>query len=350
MFLKIPIQVTCASLLALVLTASPVLAEGLGGVSHRDKIYDMVIHGDELFAVGFPGLLLHSADRGQSWELLDLGTENALFSIDIADDGKGVIVGRSGLVFTTSDGGKSWAKQNSGTEEHLFDVDIVNGGKAWAAGHFGTIIHSSDAGKSWSPQQYDPTVPTVAGEEGEEAQQVEISIAEMENEGEVGEARLNSVSMVNDREGWIGGEFGLVLHTEDGGQSWKRQVNNSGKLLFSLRAMDAEHVLAVGIEGNLIETRDGGENWKAVDAGVREHLLDVWPLDGKCYVVGRDGVVLVREGDEGDFRRLNLGIFAWLGTVRFLDQKLGFVAGGRGFLLRTGNAGAEWQRLSPEGR
>jgi photosystem II stability/assembly factor-like uncharacterized protein len=228
------------------------------------------------------------------------------------------------------------------------------GGKVWAAGHFGTILHSSDGAKSWSAQQYDATLPELAeaeGADGEgEGHDPRISIAEMENEGAVEEARLNAVCFVDDQRGWIGGEFGLVLHTTDGGKSWKRQVNSAGKLLFSLRAIDPQHVLATGVEGNLIETRDGGQTWKSVDAGVEEHLLDLWPVGDGYYLVGRDGVVLVREGKDKSFKRLDLGIYTWLGTIRFLDDKTGFVAGGRGFLLKTKDAGARWQRVSPEGR
>ncbi len=354
MFSRPPVYLAVA-LLALALAASPVLAGGLEGISHRDKIYDMAMRGDEIFAVGFPGLLLHSADRGQSWELIDIGTEDALFAVDVAADGKGVITGRSGTVYTSSDGGKSWNRQKSDVKEHLFDVQVRPGGKVWAVGHFGTIIHSTDGGKSWTAQQYDaslPELPEAEGEQGEhgEGRDERISIAEWENEGAVEEARLNAVCFVDDQQGWIGGEFGLVLHTTDGGKSWKRQVNSAGKLLFSLRAVDARHLLATGVEGNLVETRDGGQTWETVDAGVEEHLLDVWPVGDGYYVVGRDGVVLARQGADKPFKRLDLGIYAWLGTVRFLDDKTGFVAGGRGFLLKTTDAGAGWQRLSPEGR
>ena len=350
MFSRARVYLT-AALLALGLTATAVSAEGLKGISHRDKIYDLVIRGDEIFAVGFPGLLLHSSDRGQSWELMDIGTDNALFAIDMAAKGKGVIVGRSGLLYTTTDGGKSWTAQKSGIREHLFDVELLDSGRAWAVGHFGTILHSKDGGKSWSAQQYDATLPELPEAEKGDGhggrRDHRISIAEMENEGAVEEARLNAVCFVDDQQGWIGGEFGLLLHTTDGGKSWRRQVNSAGKLIFSLRAVDERHLLATGVEGNLVETRDGGQTWKTVDTGVEEHLLDIWPVGDGYYLVGRDGIVLAREGEGEPFKRLDLGIYAWLGTVRFLDAKTGFVAGGRGSLLKTTDAGAGWQRLSP---
>ena len=81
------------SLLALLtLCAAPALGAGgsLEQISHRDKLYDIARHGDTLFAVGYPGLLLRSTDRGGSWSLVEVETDDALFAMDIAADGNGM--------------------------------------------------------------------------------------------------------------------------------------------------------------------------------------------------------------------------------------------------------------------
>ena len=43
----------------LILASTPASAGVLDEISHRDKIYDIHIQGDEVFVVGYPGLLLH---------------------------------------------------------------------------------------------------------------------------------------------------------------------------------------------------------------------------------------------------------------------------------------------------
>ena len=76
------------SLLAL-LTLCAAQAAGAGSlerISHRDKLYDIARHGDALFAVGYPGLLLRSMDRGGSWSLVEVETDDALFAVDFAED------------------------------------------------------------------------------------------------------------------------------------------------------------------------------------------------------------------------------------------------------------------------
>ncbi len=322
--------------------------EDLETISHRHKIYEVLARGDDIFAVGFPGVVLHSADGSKSWRKLDVGTAVALFGVDMTADGRGVIVGRSGLVMTTDNGGKTWKKRKSGTKEHLFDVVFTDSGKAWAVGHFGTIIHSTDGGATWKPQSYDPTFPEPPEEEegGGGRRREVLSISEAENEGEVDKARLNAVSFADDQVGWIVGEFGLVLHTADGGASWKRQRSVLGVQLFSVHALDAQRVLAVGALGSFMRSDDGGVVWTEEKTGVSEHLLDIWPVEGQLFVVGRDGLVMVRKGDGAPFERRPVGIYTWLNSVQFFDANKGLVAGGRGHLLKTTDGGKSWQRLS----
>jgi photosystem II stability/assembly factor-like uncharacterized protein len=309
-------------------------------ISHRDKLYDIAARGDDVFVTGYPGLLLVSRDRGKSFQVIDPGTRDALFSIDLNASGIGVVVGRGGMVLVTSDGGKSWQREKSPVHENLFGVALTPAGGAWAVGNFGTIIHSPDAGKSWQKQEYDASPPMT-----EEGRGGAVSTAEKENEGAAEEARLNAVAFVDDQQGWIVGEFGMVLHTTDGGASWKRQPSASGKLLFCLLALDSNKVLAAGSEGTLMETSDGGLHWRLVDTGVSEHILGLWKQGSNLFLVGRDGLIL-RRGEDGRFEHLRSGLYTWLNAVRFLDARVGFAVGGRGFLLETSDGGESWRRLS----
>jgi photosystem II stability/assembly factor-like uncharacterized protein len=325
--------------------AAPASADGLQKISFRSKIYDLAIRGDELWVAGFPGLMLNSKDRGASFEATNVGTDDALFAIDLSTDGGGAVVSRNGVVLTTADGGKSWTKRETGTKEHLFGVAVAPGGKIWAVGHFGTIVHSSDGGKSFKPQKYDAVMPSLPQGETESPEQAAKYAAEAENEGSIEEARLNAVDFVDAQRGWIAGEFGLVLYTEDGGATWKRQRSNVGKLLFAIHATDDKKAVAVGSEGTFIETADGGLHWKEIATGIEEHLLGVWPVGERCFAVGRDGVIAVRDKPEGAFKKIPIRFFGWISSVVFRDAKEGFIAGARGFFAKTTDGGATWKPL-----
>lgn len=320
-------------------------ASPLDQVSHRDKFYALTAVGDEIFVVGYPGLMFHSPDRGKTWQSLDPGTTNALYDITLNAKGQGIIVGRSGLVLTSSDGGKTWRRQDSQTKSHLFAVALTDSGQAWAVGHFGQILHSADAGKTWSEQTYDATLPPPPeGEEDSPTAQA-LSMAELENEGAVEEARLNDVTFIDDQRGWIAGEFGLVLVTTDGGQTWKRQRAAAGKLLFGILALDDTHLVAYGAEGTLMQTIDGGERWEAIEIDTPAHLFAACRQGDGLALAGQDGLVFHRAATGAiDDRRT--GRYVWLNDVLFLGAKTGFAAGGRGHLLMTEDGGATWRRLA----
>ncbi len=308
-------------------------------ISFRHKLYDVTVYQGEVFVVGYPSILLSSKDQGNTFQSLDAGSGEVLFAIDIARDGKGYIVGRSGLVRTTQDGGKTWVRHDTPNKSHLFSVAAVEGGKAWIVGQLGTILYTKDGGATWEQQKYEVTFSDQKG-------QASLSIAEEENEGSAEEARLNSVSFADEKNGWIVGEFGLVLHTADGGVTWKRQRTPVGKLLFKVHALDKKRALVAGSEGTFMETEDGGTSWKTVETGVPENLLGFFVQGSKTYVVGYDGLFMVRNSPVEKFTPLSLGIFTWLNSVYFLDEKIGFIVGGRGYLLKTTDGGLKWQRIS----
>ena len=320
----------------------------LDSIQHRHKLYDIAALGDDLFFVGFPGLVIHSKDRGKTFETLRVGTEDALFSISLAEDGTGFMVGRSGLLFSTADRGKTWTKKASGVSAHLFDVAAVPGGEGWAVGNFGTILHLPPGGAAPEKQSFDSSLPLSAASApaAKSNEEAEFSNAEQENEGAVEESRLNSVTFGDNQHGWIVGEFGLILATADGGKSWKRQRNPVGKLMFNVQAQDARKVLAAGADGTLVETQNAGASWTLVPTGESFHIFGFWPAADKLVIVGQDGMAMSRKAGETAFVKLPMGLYTWISAVRFLDPQLGFAVGGRGHLMRTEDGGATWMTLA----
>ena len=82
------------------------------------------------WAVGFPGIILHTRDRGENWELKESGTSVVLNSICFTDALNGWIAGNGGTILHTEDGGQNWAAQDSGVESDLLRVvfaDLKNG-------------------------------------------------------------------------------------------------------------------------------------------------------------------------------------------------------------------------------
>jgi photosystem II stability/assembly factor-like uncharacterized protein len=72
-------------------------------------------HGDHIWIVGRPGsVVLHSADRGQTWQLGLTGQSLPLNGVWFLDAQHGWAVGEMGTVLGTTDGGKTWLVQRRG--------------------------------------------------------------------------------------------------------------------------------------------------------------------------------------------------------------------------------------------
>lgn len=71
--------------------------------------------GDNVWVAGRPGAkLLHSRDRGKTWEVQTTGQPLPLNALFFADDSRGWAVGELGSILNTTDGGKTWRVQRRG--------------------------------------------------------------------------------------------------------------------------------------------------------------------------------------------------------------------------------------------
>ena len=283
---------------------------------------------DELFAVhigesergwvvGKYGLILRTGDGGRSWTVQKAGTTRTLTSVSFANDQRGFAVGSGGLILATIDGGLSWNAQSSPTKNHLLSVYAPSQTKAYAVGAFGTILSTSNGGAMWRKDRlsWENLIPVLIRQAG------------------YLEPNLNAVCFVNPEVGWIVGEFGLVLHTRDGGQTWTLQRH--GRDLPELAAVkfrDERIGFAVGQQGTLIKTRDGGKSWVEMKTGTKG-LYGI-ALSGQGGVIVGDGVVWKTEDGGSNWAQVrSVPPHLWLGGVA-LKGKKGAAVGQAGTLLR----------------
>jgi photosystem II stability/assembly factor-like uncharacterized protein len=316
-------------------------ADVLPGVSHRTRLYDSASYKESAFVVGHPGVVLRTNDHGAHYTAIKVPTTDALFSIDINQAGQGAIVGRSGLVLVTSDGGNTWTKtnalsdvENEDDRPHLFSVDVLENGTIVAVGSFATIVRSTDLGQTWQRATVNVNLPQDSRSRGRQHEEEEEDI----NAGFEEEARLTSVSFGDDKVGYAVGEFGMVLRSDDGGASFKRQRSATDTLLFSVHAVSAKHVVASGSDGTIVETTNG-QTWKRVTSGTTNHLFGIWASADTCIAVGADGAVVVRKGS-APFQVIPTHVHTWLSSVALHDGTHGTVTGGLGHLLLTKDAGS----------
>lgn len=326
-------------------------------LTKRDRLFDVAIAGKHIWIVGFPGILLHSADQGKSWEEQKGSGREALFAIDLVSESEGWIVGRKGTILHTTDGGANWNPQAGASKDHLFDVDFVDPLHGWAVGNFGTLVRTVDGGKTWArvkialaDDDEDEEDDEDYGDEDEEMGEDEGDAEEEseEEEEEPFDRLLNGVFFIDQKQGWIAGESGVLLHTRDGGNTWEEQDSGEWAPLYSLFFTDAQNGLAAGSDGAILATDDGGESWTRLESGTSEHLLKIVLAKGKAFAVGRRGVLVsgpAAAGPDAEFSPVPLGVYSWIGSVAMRPDGLGILVGGQGRIMRTTDNGSNWENL-----
>jgi photosystem II stability/assembly factor-like uncharacterized protein len=159
---------------------------------------------------------------------------------------------------------------------------------------------------------------------------------------------LLTIHFVGDK-GWIAGYDGVILHSEDGGKTWAKQKSDTTQALESIYFADAEHGWAVGWTGTLVRTTDGGQNWKLVDLPE-----DFWTLSSVYFrdkdngwIVGFQGRILRTQDGGLTWKALKSPVPNWLTSVQFDRQGRGWIAADSDLLVSE-DGGETWRDIPVE--
>ena len=151
--------------------------------------------------------------------------------------------------------------------------------------------------------------------------------------------RLNAVDMASATQAWAVGEHGAIVHTEDGGATWREQRGGTTEPLNAVRFIDSLHGLAMGNVS--LYTTDGGLTWRR-GSGAPGTVYGVEMADTQrgFATVGADFIYRTVDGG-ASWTRQSMPVV--IGRVQFFDPLNG-VASGAG-VLRTTDGGATWTRV-----
>ncbi len=286
------------------------------GVPTRATLTAVATRGDQAWAVGHDGVILHSADGGLSWTLQrsDPWTPPAegefdrdprlgapLLDVIFLDDSTGIAIGAYSLLLRTTDSGATWNRI------------ALNGGSAQAS-------------------EAEPADDAATGD-GEEDWM--FSEDELTLDEEV-DPHLNGIVRTPGGTLFIVAERGSAYRSRDNGLSWERLSLPYDGSMFGVIALGDRHLLAYGLRGHVQESRDDGDTWTEVETGTQLSLLGGAPLeDGGAVLVGANGIVLHRPDAEADFvqstfENSNLETPV-LAAVQAQGSKTFLVAGEKGF-------------------
>jgi len=145
---------------------------------------------------------------------------------------------------------------------------------------------------------------------------------------------LEASLFIDNQNGWAVGEAGSVIHTTDGGKTWKVQESGTRKWLYGVAFADEETGWVVGEDGVILRTTDGGENWVVQISNVPSNLLGITAVNRKrAWTVGLNGIILQTKDSGRRWQRDASNTTTPLKAVKFHGND-GWVVGRDGVILR----------------
>ncbi|PTQ73183.1 YCF48-related protein [Pseudomonas sp. GV071] len=197
---------------------------------------------------------------------------------------------------------------------------------------------------------------------------------------------LTAVYCASAQQGWAVGHDGVIVHSDDAGQHWSKQLDGRqiGALMqahyaalasaepgndeWASRLAEAQRMVdegadkalldvwfaneklgyAVGVFGLILRTEDGGGHWQPfgehTDNPQRLHLNAIAAVDGVPYIAGEQGLLLRWSAEQQRFVALQTPYSgSFFGVTGAAHELLAY--GLRGHVLRSSDDGLTWQQL-----
>jgi len=265
--------------------------------------------GKRLVAAGEQGVIVYSDDQGKKWKQATVPVSTLLTSIKFTDTQTGWTIGHDGLVLKTIDSGSNWEPvltgnninqlritalenligsmttenstpaqiedteyalddaviaQEEGPTSPLLDMLFLDSSHGFLIGAYGTILETKDAGQNW--QFIGHKLPNPEG------------------------FHLNRIYQLKSGRLLILGEAGLLLASDDQGESWYILDSPYDGSFFSAAESDALYIM--GLRGNTFRFDDQNQNWQRVELPVEATINDAIVVDNQIIMVGQGGTLL----------------------------------------------------------
>jgi photosystem II stability/assembly factor-like uncharacterized protein len=345
------------------------------GTTHQPITHLHFINSQEGWAVAPQrrdgGLVLHTTNGGDYWQV-QARTHQRGIGVHFLNATSGWVVMENGSSLLTTDGGATWKqieKIDFGTR--LQTVKFRNHAEAWGTDAEGTMLITQNQGKDWKWVHASFRDET----ENSEAENWVDRMAKEQTNPYL--TQITNAHFLPDGHGWavgaekiyeremyradVGGtevtrkSAGQIYATTDGGKTWHHQLgeppNNFRDVLF----LDEQHGWIAGDNGVLLSTEDGGKNWKPLQSGTTDRIVDVHfiSLEPKWgWAMTRDGTLLYTTDGEDwsteNNHELPQGIELSINEVAFAKFSEGWAVGENGDIIHNLDGGPTWalQRTS----
>ena len=314
------------------------------------------------YIVGNKGSLLKTNNGGDSFELIDVGTDEDLNGVYFLNDQLGFIAASRGTVFKTQDGGQTWIRLDLPAGFDLTQVYFINENIGFAGGIGLGLLYTTDGGMTWE-RRYDlpnnyfylnkiEFTSTGTGlfsfssggllitSDGGITFQEDISIL---NSG------FYDMSFIDGQTGFavvLGGND--LYKTIDGGYTWIAYPITPELLNDYLLAIYFQDELTgfISVGKKVLKTIDGGNNWETVLESLTFYITDIFSPDNvHLYVTDYHGNIYISDDNGANWTNTRIGSSGDLRDCQIINDSVAYALSAFE-LLKTNNGGNSWNTLS----
>jgi photosystem II stability/assembly factor-like uncharacterized protein len=258
---------------------------------YRDTFYDIsFISKQKAVIVGARGQILVSHGTYKTlWSPRDSKTKEMLTSLSFIDEKQGWAAGHGGVIVHTTDGGETWEVQRETSPKNLplFDIQFVSKNIGYACGAYDTLLKTIDGGKTWKSLStsidniynglffHDAENGFLVGEFGSVLKTSDggESWNQMNVNGYQG--TLFGITFLSRNKALAYGITGKLIMSQDGGANWK-DVDLGIKDALFMASVNGDDVAVVGRSGIILLSNDGAKSF------VKKYEKDNHSFAGVC--------------------------------------------------------------------
>ena len=321
--------------------------------------------GNDGWAVGDRGLVLHTSDGGTTWRIQESGTNQILRDVDFSSSRHGWAVGDNGAAIKTDNGGATWQVLPQIKPWPVFyRVCTVDSMHVWITSSEDSILMSTNGGTTFETYQISPLnifylgVDFVDTLRGWACGTGGWRISKTTDGGRTWTTRQDSygtgydLDMIDSLNGWAAIGGGTLLRTNDGWNTWIPQNTNDPAYLNSISFSDSLNGITVGGQNGspatIIRTTTGGNVWEVQPRLTRnlEYYGVSAFLNTNAMISGESASLVKTTNNGASWQILSNGDARGqtMFNIALADTITGYAVGPYGIVVKTTNGGTLWQR------